>query len=149
MSLTLRVFLIVASVISVIYTLRKIRKAQLNIDDSIYWIVMSILLLVMSIFPNAVSWAAKLFGFVGVVNFVFFFMIFAVIIKLFQISIDLSISKHRLNLLIQKTALLNKEMEFKINMEPLASAAEDEAPKDEEAISKSAQNEEEHNTTSV
>lgn len=111
MSLTLRIFLIVCSVLSVIYTLRKIRKAQLNIDDSIYWIVVSILLLVMSVFPNLVDWAARLFGFVGTVNFVFFVMIFAVIVKLFQVSIDLSISKHRLNLLIQKIALLNKEAE--------------------------------------
>ncbi len=111
MSATLRIFLIVCSVLSVIYTARKIQKAQLNIDDSIYWIVMSILLLLMSIFPQAVEWAANLFGFMGVVNFVFFFMIFAVIIKLFQVSIDLSVSKHRLNLLIQKIALLNKEAE--------------------------------------
>ncbi len=111
MSVTLRIFLIVCSVLSVIYTARKIQKAQLNIDDSIYWIVMSVLLLLMSIFPQAVEWAANLFGFMGVVNFVFFFMIFAVIIKLFQVSIDLSVSKHRLNLLIQKIALLNKEAE--------------------------------------
>jgi len=109
MSITLRIFLIVCSVLSVIYTMRKIQKAQLNIDDSIYWIVMSVLLLFMSIFPQAVEWAANLFGFMGVVNFVFFFMIFAVIVKLFQVSIDLSISKHRLNLLIRKIALLNKE----------------------------------------
>lgn len=111
MSLTLQIFLIVSSILSILYAMRKIRKAQLNIDDSIYWIVISILLLLMSIFPDTVEWAAKLFGFMGVVNFVFFFMIFAVIIKLFQVSIDLSISKHRLNLLIQKIALLNKESE--------------------------------------
>lgn len=113
MSLTLRIFLIICSVLSVFYTMRKIRKAQLNIDDSIYWIIMSVLLLFMSIFPQAVDWVSSLFGFVGTVNFVFFFMIFAVIVKLFQISIDLSISKHRLNLLIQKIALLNKETEEK------------------------------------
>ena len=91
MSLTLRIFLIISSVISVIYTMKKIRKSQLNIDDSLYWIIMSVLLLVMSIFPGAVEWASKLFGFIGVVNFVFFFMIFAVIVKLFQVAIDLSV----------------------------------------------------------
>lgn len=110
MNLTLRIFLIAASLLSVVYTLRKIRKAQMNIDDSLYWIVMSALLLVMSIFPQTVEWAARLFGFVGVVNFVFFFMIFAVIVKLFQIAIDLSIVKHRLNSLVQKIALFNKDI---------------------------------------
>lgn len=111
MSLTLRIFLIISSVISVIYTMKKIRKSQLNIDDSLYWIIMSVLLLVMSIFPGAVEWASRLFGFIGVVNFVFFFMIFAVIVKLFQVAIDLSITKHRLNSLIQKVALYNKDLQ--------------------------------------
>ena len=111
MSLTLRIFLIISSVISVIYTMKKIRKSQLNIDDSLYWIIMSVLLLVMSIFPGAVEWASKLFGFIGVVNFVFFFMIFAVIVKLFQVAIDLSVTKHRLNSLIQKVALYNKDLQ--------------------------------------
>ncbi len=115
MSITLRIFLIVASIISVWYTFRKLRKAQLNIDDSLYWIVMSVLLLLMSIFPHVIEWAADLFGFYGTVNFVFFFMIFAVIVKLFQVSIDLSVAKHRLNLLIQKIALQNKELEDKAN----------------------------------
>ncbi len=110
MSLTLRIFLIISCVISVVYTLKKIRKAQMNIDDSLYWIVMSVMLLVLSVFPQIAEQAAKLFGFIGVVNFVFFFIIFAVIVKLFQIAIDLSITKHRLNSLVQKIALYNKEL---------------------------------------
>ncbi len=111
MSLTLRIFLIVSSVISVIYTLKKIRKTQMNIDDSLYWIIMSVLLLILSVFPQIAEWAAKLFGFVGTVNFVFFFMIFSVIVKLFQIAIDLSVTKHRLNSLVQKIAIYNKEIQ--------------------------------------
>ncbi len=111
MSLTLRIFLIVSSLISVVYTLKKIRKAQMNIDDSLYWIIMSVMLLILSVFPQTAEWAAKLFGFVGVVNFVFFFIIFAVIVKLFQIAIDLSITKHRLNSLVQKIALYKKELQ--------------------------------------
>lgn len=109
MSLTLRIFLIVASILAVVYTLRKIRKTQMNIDDSLYWIIISVLLLILSIFPQVAEWAAGLFGFVGVVNFVFFFMIAAVIVKLFQLSVDLSVTKHRLNSLVQKIALYNKE----------------------------------------
>lgn len=115
MSLTLRIFLIVCSVLASLYTMIKIRKAQLNIDDSLYWIVLSVILLIMSLFPGLVQWAANLFGFIGTVNFVFFFLIFMIIVKLFGIAIDLSIAKHRLNLLIQKTALKNKEEDDKVN----------------------------------
>lgn len=111
MGITLRIVLIMASVLAVIYTLRKIRKAQLNIDDSIYWIFMSVLLLVMSIFPQTAEWGAQLLGFITPANFVLVVIIFMVMIKLFQVAVDLSVAKHRLNLLIQKIALLNKETE--------------------------------------
>lgn len=42
-------------------------------------------------------------------NFVFLFMIFVVLIKLFHLSIDLSVQKHRLNRLVQKLALMNDD----------------------------------------
>ena len=38
MSLALRVVLIAVSVLVTVFVLFKIRKAQLNIDDSLYWI---------------------------------------------------------------------------------------------------------------
>ncbi len=109
MSISLRILLIAVSVVSVIYAMRKIRKAQLNIDDSIYWIMVSVILLALSIFPQIATFAAKLLGFEAPTNFVLVFMIFVVLAKLFQVSVDLSIAKHRLNLLIQKTALANKK----------------------------------------
>ena len=113
MSITLRIVLVCMSVLSVVYTLKKIRKAQLNIDDSIYWIGVSVLLLVMSVFPQLVMWGSKLLGFMSPSNFVFVVMTFVVIVKLFQVAVDLSIAKQRLNLLIQNIALINKETEIK------------------------------------
>lgn len=112
MSITLRIILILVSLLAVIYTLRKIRKAQLNIDDAIYWIVLSVLLLVLSVFPQTAEWGAQLLGFISPSNFVLVVMIFMVLIKLFQVAVDLSIAKYRLNLLIQKMALLNKETDI-------------------------------------
>ena len=109
MSIVLRIALIVVSALVMYFVLKKIRKAQLEIDDSIYWIVFAVLLLVISIFPGIAVGASKLLGVRSPANFVFLVMIFLVLIKLFQISIDLSIQKHRLNHLVQKIALLNQE----------------------------------------
>ena len=109
MSIVLRIALIVVSALVMYFVLKKIRKAQLEIDDSIYWIVFSVLLLVISIFPGIAIEASKLLGIRSPANFVFLVMIFLVLIKLFQVSIDLSIQKHRLNHLVQKLALLNQE----------------------------------------
>lgn len=107
MSIALRIALVAASLLLVVFVLRKIRRAQLNIDDSIYWIVVAFALFLLSLFPQVAIWAASLLGIQSPANFVFLFMVFVVLVKLFQVSIDLSVQKHRLNSLIQKMALLD------------------------------------------
>lgn len=109
MSVALRVVLIAVSVLVTFFVLKKIRKAKLNIDDSIFWISFAFFLLILSVFPGIAIWASELLGIQSPANFVFLFMIFVVLIKLFDIAIDLSIQKQRLNHLIQKLALLEHD----------------------------------------
>lgn len=111
MNLELRIVLIAASFFATAYALRKIRKAQLNIDDALYWIFFSVLLLVMSIFPVIPYFLSKWIGIESPSNFVFLFMIFMLLVKLFTSSIELSIQKRRLNNLIQKIAIINHELQ--------------------------------------
>ncbi len=111
MSAALRVMLILISVLVVIFVLKKIRKAQLKIDDALYWIISSFLLLLLSIFPGIAIWASDLLGVFSPANFVFLVMIFVVLMKLFSVSVDLSVQKNRLNHLVQKLALLNHNQE--------------------------------------
>ncbi len=113
MSVALRIVLIIVSLVVVLFVLRKIRKAQLNIDDSIYWILFSAFLLLLSLFPQIAIYAAKLLGIDSPANFVFLVMVFTVLMKLFYVSIDLSVQKHRLNHLVQNLALLNHETQKK------------------------------------
>lgn len=105
MTLALRIILIVASVFVTLYALRKIRKAQLNIDDAFYWIIVSVILLVMSIFPIVPSYLSALIGIESPANFVFLVMIFLAFVKMFSLSIEFSIQKYRLSKLVQKIAL--------------------------------------------
>lgn len=105
MSPALRIFLILASVFVTVYALRKIRKAQLDIDDSFFWIFFSGLLLLMSIFPHIPIFCATLLGIESPANFVFLFMLCIAFFKLFSLVVELSTQKRRLNLLIQRLAL--------------------------------------------
>ena len=107
MSLILRILLIIASLLVLVFVLKKIRKTQLYIDDAIYWIVFSFLLVIISIFPQIPVWASELLGIESPANFVFLFVLFVVLVKLFQISIDLSVQRHRLNRLVQKLAIMD------------------------------------------
>lgn len=111
MSDILRILLILCSVGVFFFVFKKIRKAQLNIDDSIYWILFAVFLLVLSIFPQIAIWTADLLEIESPANFVFLCVLFVIIIKLFQVSIELSVHKHRLNHLVQKLALLNRQQE--------------------------------------
>lgn len=109
MTLALRIILIVVSVFVTVYALRKIRKAQLNIDDAFYWIVVAVILLVMSIFPIVPTYLSSLIGIESPANLVFLVMIFLAFVKLFSLSIEFSIQKSRLNKFVQKVALMTNE----------------------------------------
>ena len=111
MSIVLRISLIAVSFLVLLFGLKKIRRSQLYIDDAIYWIVSAVLLLIISIFPQIAIFASELFGIQSPANFVFLFMIFIVLIKLFNMAIELSVQKHRLNRLVQKLALVKAEDE--------------------------------------
>ena len=70
MTITLRIVLIICSIIAFILCVRKIKKSELKIENSVIWLLGSILLILMSIFSNAVSWVSRLLGFEASVNFV-------------------------------------------------------------------------------
>ena len=106
MSLVLRIALIAVSFLVIVFVIKKIRCTQLYIDDAIYWIAFSVMLFVLSLFPQIAIGASKLLGIESPANFVFLFVIFVVMVKLFHLSIELSVQKHRLNRLVQKLALM-------------------------------------------
>lgn len=109
MSSVLRIALVIVSFLVVLFVLKKIRRSQLYIDDAIYWIVSAVLLLILSIFPQIAIWASELLEIQSPANFVFLFMIFMILVKLFNMAIELSVQKHRINRLVQKLALMKDE----------------------------------------
>ena len=108
--LVLRILLVIVSFVSVGLVLRKIRKKQLHIDDALYWIVSSAILLILSIFPQIVIFVACLLQ-IAPTTFVFLVVILVVLFKIFALAIELSVQKQRLNTLVQKLALANKEID--------------------------------------
>ncbi len=119
----LRIVLIVASALLVLYTLFKIRRAQLDIDDTVFWLILPLLLLVLSIFPEIAYFFSEKLGFISPANFIFLAIVFLLLFKLFLVSVDLSVQKRRLNRLVQVHAIAEEEREE----EALAKQAEDAA----------------------
>lgn len=91
------------------YTLRKIRKSQMQIEDSLYWIIISVGLVIMSLFPRIVDFFSDLCGVGATVNFVFLVMIFILLAKVFLMSLKMSQMEERIKKLVQRMTIQNLE----------------------------------------
>ena len=109
MSVELRLLLFVICICTLWYVIRKIRKAQIQIQDTTFWVGISFLLLVLSIFPQTAEYFASLIGFQSAANFVYLCSIFILLIKQFTSSIRISQLDNRINQISQHIALLENE----------------------------------------
>lgn len=105
MSYYLRSILLCASVLALIYVFRKIRKAQIQLQDSLFWIFLSVVFVVMGAFPQLVYALTRLVGFQAPVNLIFLMMIFILLIKVFLLSIKISQLENKLDNLVQELAI--------------------------------------------
>ena len=97
MTPTLRVVLIVVSILTTFMIMRKIRQSKLQIEDSIFWLGFSSILIVFSIFPGLPDLLADLA------------VIFLLIVKMFHMSIKQSQLETKIKDLAQKIALDENE----------------------------------------
>lgn len=105
MSLSLKVVLIVISILTCFYIARKLRKSQMNINDTVFWIFFALILVLLSVFPGIASWGSRLLGFQAPVNFVFVVVIFLLILRIFTMSIKISIVEDKLRNLTEEIAI--------------------------------------------
>lgn len=105
MSLALRIALIVASVCSVAFLLYSIKKSKMRIEDSLFWVFFSLLVLLLSIFPDIASRCSSLLGFQAPVNFIFLFFIFILVVRDFFSNRRISQLENRVKELAQQVAI--------------------------------------------
>ena len=104
MTPTLRVVLIVVSILTTFMIMRKIRQSKLQIEDSIFWLGFSSILIVFSIFPGLPDLLAELAGTYTTANFIYLAVIFLLIVKMFHMSIKQSQLETKVKDLAQKIA---------------------------------------------
>lgn len=117
MGLQLRLILIAASAICFLFIIRRIKKAKMRIDDAVFWILLSGFFLFMAVFPAVPIAIAYFIGIESPANLVFLTVVGLMFIKLFSLSIFISIEAEKKNKLIQYIALLEKEKEEAIARE--------------------------------
>lgn len=111
MTTTLRVALILVSFGTFFLMIRKIRQARIQIESALFWIFLSMLLVIYSLFPPVADFCAKVLGIYATTNFLFLFAIFILIVKVFYMTIHISQLETRVKDLVQKVALEEKKRE--------------------------------------
>lgn len=104
-----RVLLIVVSLFTTYYILKRIRQSKLQIEYAIFWILFSGVLIVFSLFPWLVSLFTRMIGMQLPVNFIFLLFIFVLMVKMFFMTIELSTLENKVKDLTQELALEEKE----------------------------------------
>ena len=113
MSITLRIILIVCAVLMTAYAAISVRKSHMCIEDSVFWLGLSALVLILGIFPQVGFFFSEAFGFMAPVNFVFAFIIFVLVAKCLSLSCRVSELECNLRDLTQQVAVdeLTAELE--------------------------------------
>lgn len=104
-----RVMLIIVSICVMFYVLTKIRNSKLQIEDSIFWIFFSFLLVIISIFPQIADFLSRLLGVQSTVNFVFLLVIFILLFHSFFVTLRISKLEQKLKDLTQELAIREKD----------------------------------------
>lgn len=113
MSVTLRAILIICSIFAFFLCIKKIKQSKLKVANSVTWMFGSIILILMSIFSNAVVWISSKLGFEAPVNFVYVIIIAFLLIQLFIDSIYITELNEKIKDLDHYLAL--KENDEKVN----------------------------------
>ena len=107
LSVLFRILLLAGSIGTASFFLRKIRKAKIQIYDAIFWLMFSAILIVLSVFPEVLSFFSGWLGIQSPANFLFLVIIFLLLIHQFYLTIRISMLENKLNLLGRKYALDN------------------------------------------
>lgn len=139
MSITLRVLLLAAALVTAAWILRKISKLKVKMEDAIFWIVFAGILCILAIFPEICYWMTSVLGVMSPANLIFLVIIFLLVEKVFTLSIIVSQLEDKLQVLSAELALRNHSAEKRLK--EAEETQRKEAPGENEDVSKREENE--------
>ncbi len=106
MSLHLRIFLLIISALFFVYIFIAVRKKALLLRDSLLWMLMALVMLLLAIFPGIAVWLSELIGIETPSNLVFFAALIMVLVLLFRQTAAMSKMTTQIARLTQEIALM-------------------------------------------
>jgi len=105
-----RVILLVGVLFYLLLIMILMRKGRMSLKYSLMWFGTGIVLLIVAIFPQIVSWLADLFGIYSEVNVVFFLGVCFILVIILSLTSIVSGLCDRLRSLTQTQAMLEKRV---------------------------------------
>ena len=90
--------------------MKNVKKGKLRTDYALAWILCSITLIILSIFPQIAFFIARLIGVISTANMVFAAIIFMLIILVYILFNKVSMLEEKQKNLIQYVAILEKKL---------------------------------------
>lgn len=124
MSNILRCMLIIASVIIVYWILHKIRKSKVKMEDAIFWMIFSAILIILAIFPQIVYCLSYFLGVLSPANLIFLVIICILVVKVFSLSISVSLLEEKVSIMSSEVAIRTQDYDKRIRELEKTSAEE-------------------------
>lgn len=105
MNIQLRLLLILGALLTTYFFSSRVNKGKIKTEDSLFWIVFSVFLLIIAIIPGIITKTAEWLGVQSPANFLFLIIIFILIIKDFYSTIKISNLEMKVTSVVQYLAL--------------------------------------------
>ena len=105
MSTSLRIILLISAIIVALFLLRSVKRSKMRIEDTLFWVILAGIVLLLGIFPQIVTFFAGLLGIASEQNFVFLFFLFVLFANGYFTSRSNSEQETKLKELTQQIAL--------------------------------------------
>jgi hypothetical protein len=110
MSVVLRIVLVVISMAFLVAIVRLVARGRLQLKYSLLWIVLGLFMIACSLFPGMVAFLSRIVAIETPANFVFFAGMGLLMLICVSLTIIVSWQAHDIRSLIQRIALLEKEI---------------------------------------
>ena len=118
MQITLRIALIISTLIYLFIILKAVKNKKIQVSFSVFWLLTGLMLIIALAIPNLITEISKFLGFELTTNMIFCVTIFIAFYLIFNLNIALSKEKNKNVELIQEISLIKKRLmdrEEKIN----------------------------------
>ncbi len=105
MTVPFRVLLAVGAFLIFFAMMRKIRKSEVKISDSLFWFLFVATLIVLAIFPEVAFFFSGLLGVESPANLVFLYVIAVLLVREFVSTTEISQLRSKVTALVQESAL--------------------------------------------